>query len=88
MLGPSAIGSKVKYAFTTREGFLAMIQTKETEKMAQNKASGEAVLSNVDLDPTPPSQRKWGFWYVFPDMLVLEIRYQAFRLQKRFKISD
>ncbi|KAH8810655.1 putative allantoin permease [Xylogone sp. PMI_703] len=62
-MGISELTMRAKHAVTTKEGFLEMIRTKETEKMAQNRANGEQLLSNVDLDPSPPEARKWGFWY-------------------------
>lgn len=61
-MGMSELTTRAKHAFTTKDGFLEMLRTKETEKMAQNRANGEQLLSNVDLDPSPPEARKWGFW--------------------------
>lgn len=60
----SDMAANTKHAFTTREGFLHMIRTKETEGMTQNKENGELLLSNVDLDPTPVADRNWTAWYV------------------------
>jgi hypothetical protein len=56
---------KARRAFTTKEGFLRMIQTKETENMKKNEAKGQGTWSNVDLDPTPPQQRNWSAWHFF-----------------------
>jgi NCS1 family nucleobase:cation symporter-1 len=56
---------KARRAFTTKNGFLKMIQTKETENMKKNEANGQGTWSNIDLDPTPPGQRNWSAWYFF-----------------------
>jgi hypothetical protein len=57
--------AKARQTLTTKEGFLRIIQTKETENMKKNEANGQGTWSNVDLDPTPPEQRNWSAWHFF-----------------------
>jgi hypothetical protein len=61
-MGVSEITIRAKHAFTTKNGFLEMIRTKENDVIAQNDVNSKQLLSNVDLAPTPVEERRFGFW--------------------------
>jgi NCS1 family nucleobase:cation symporter-1 len=78
---------KAKDEFSSPRGFLHMIQTDETEAMAVNKANGELLTSNVDLDPTPPESRVWGSWYVLLNSASRIIPDKPYRSYLLFEFS-
>lgn len=63
-MGISQITRQAKNAFTTKEGFLSMIHTRQSEVIPRNGVSEDHVKSNADLDPTPAHERRWGSWYI------------------------